>query len=307
VVNAYNLYANDAYVRDLSQYHLQALGAIAAKGTPSPAEVEQFNALTAAALEAASTAIAGRSSDARNWAARADIYTLLARIQIEGAADRAKADYDEAKRRDPQNPYYDFMQATLEAGRNNADGARTLLGLALQKKPNYTEALSALAELDVVSGNLSEAIKTTESILSIEANNPGRYYQLGVLQQANGNNAAAIAAFEDAVTLDPQYANARYLLALVLLQEKQVDAALTQLRVVRDLNPANQVLDDAIARLERGESVESILGQGNTAVTEPAPSTADGTVDTAAEVPDSDLLTPVNVVPDQSEAPEGAQ
>lgn len=305
VVAAYNLYPNDAYVRDLSQYHLQALAALAAKGSPSPADVEQFNALTTAALEAGSTAINNRGSDARNWSARGDIYALLARLQVEGAYDRAKADYVEASKRDPQNPYYDFQSALLEAGKNNTDGARAALGQAIQKKPNYTEALSALAELDVAAGNLDEAIKTTQSLLSIEATNPGRYYQLGVLARAKGDKAAAAAAFQDAITLDPQFANARYLLALMLLEENNVEAALTQLRTVRDLNSANSSLDDVIRRLEGGESAASVLGQNTATVNEPAPDATDSTVDSAAEVPKTDLLVPVNTVPDTNAATEG--
>ncbi len=298
VVAAYNLYQNDAYVRDLSLYHLQALSAIAAKGSPSPAEVEQFNTLTTAALEAGSTAITNRSSDARNWSARGDIYALLARLQVEGAYDRAKTDYAEAAKRDPQNPYYDFQSALLEAGKNNTDGARTALSQAIAKKPNYTEALSALTELDVAAGNLDEAIKTTQSLLSIEANNPGRYYQLGVLERAKGNKVAAAAAFEDAIAIDSQFANARYLLALLLLEENDVDAALVQLRIVRDLNTANTSLNDIINRLESGTSAAEVLGQNTPAVTEPAPDADDGTVDGATEVPKTDLLVPVNAVPD---------
>ncbi len=224
---------------------------------------------------------------------------------MEGAYDRAKADYAEAAKRDPQNPYYDFQGALLEAGKNNTDGARTALSQAIAKKPNYTEALSALTELDVAAGNLDEAIKTTESLLSIEATNPGRYYQLGVLQRAKGNKAAAAAAFQDAITLDPQFANARYLFALMLLEENNVEAALTQLRTVRDLNSANTTLNDVIRRLEGGESASSILGQNAATVTEPAPDAADSTVDSAAEVPKTDLLVPVNTVPDTNEATEG--
>ncbi len=305
VVSAYNLYPNDAYVRDLTQYYGQAIATIAAKSNPSPADVEQFNTLTTAALEAGSTAISNRSSDARNWSVRGDIYQLLARLQIEGAYDRAKADFGEAARRDPQNPYYDLQVALLEASKNNTAGARAALGQAIQKKPNYTEALSALTELDVVAGNLPEAIKTVESLLSLEANNPGRYYQLGVLHRANGDKAAALNAFTEAVTLDPQYANARYLMALVLLEENNVDAALTQLRTVRDLNSANNSLNDVIDRLEGGESAASVLGQNAATVTEPAPGSADGTVDGVTEVPESYLLAPVNIVPDINTAGTG--
>ncbi|MBP9717654.1 MAG: hypothetical protein KBD44_02970, partial [Candidatus Pacebacteria bacterium] len=89
-----------------------------------------------------------------------------------------------------------------------------------------------------------------------------------------------------------------YLMALVLLEENNVDAALTQLRTVRDLNSANNSLNDVIDRLEAGESAASVLGQNTATVTEPAPNSADGTVDSVTEVPESYLLAPVNIVPD---------
>ncbi|MFM2339668.1 MAG: hypothetical protein RLZZ360_304 [Candidatus Parcubacteria bacterium] len=301
VAKAHTLDAHDGYVRDLAQYYLEALATIIAAGASSPTEVEKFNAVTTAALEAGNIAIKERASDARNWAIRGDIYELLARLKIEGAYDRAKGDYSEAVRRDPQNPYYDFKLALLELTKNNVEGTRSLLLQSLQKKPNYTDALSVLAELDVASGNIDEAIKTTQSILALEANNAGRYYQLGVLLQAKGDDGAAKAAFIEAITRDPQYANARYLLALLLLKEDNVPAALEQLRIVRELNPANEVLGDTIARLEGGESATAVLGQQNTPITEPEPNDTDSTVDPTVTVPESDLLVPVNTVPAASD------
>jgi tetratricopeptide (TPR) repeat protein len=300
VAEAYMLYQTDTYLRDVAAYQLSEMRLLAANQSPTPAETERFRALLTAAIESSSVAIEERGSDARNWAIRGDVYTVLASAQVEGAYDRAMADYNEAKLRDPNNPYYDLQMAVLELSRNNNDGVRSGIAAALAKKPNYTDALMFLTELDIAAGNIDEAIRSTESLIAIESTNPGRYYQLGVLYSAKANREMAVAAFTAAIELNPQYANARYLRALEYLALGNTEAAVTELAVVRDLNPDNAAVSGLIGQIERGEvTPETITGQQSTPVAEPSSvTTTEGDVTTAETAPDTDLLTPVNTVPE---------
>jgi tetratricopeptide (TPR) repeat protein len=297
VARAYSLHNNDSFVRDLAQYQLQEMRVLATKTEPTTADTQRFGALVTAALEASTAAINERGSDARNWSLRGDIYTALATAKIEGAYDRAMADYKEAEVRDPHNPYYHVQRAILELTKDNRDGARAALGESLKRKSNYSDALILLSELDIASGNVEEAIKTTTALASLEPNNPGRYYQLGILYSAKGDHETAVRAFIDAIARNPQFANARYLLALELLVLGNKEEALKELATVRDLNPDNTVVNDVIAKIERGEITADTIKNGQpTTVAEPTPEVTDGEVTTVDTLPETDLLSPVNTV-----------
>lgn len=299
VARAYSYYQSDTFVRDLASYQLREMQILAAKTEPTAADTQRFSALLTAALESSSAAIAQRGSDARNWRVRGDIYSVLAAAKIEGAYDRAVSDYNEARARDPQNPYYDAQAAVLAMSKDDTAGARSALGEALRKKPNYTDALILLSQMDIAAGNIDEAIRTTEALISLEPANPGRYYQLGVLLSAKGDREMSISAFSQAIALNPQYANARYLRAIEVLAAGNKAEALAELAIVRDLNPDNAVVADLIAKIERDEVTAETIKSGQTnAVSEPAPeTTADGDVTTVSNAPDTDLLTPVNTIP----------
>lgn len=299
VARAYGFYQSDTFVRDLAAYQLREIQILAAKANPTAADTQRFGAILTASLESSSAAIAQRRSDARNWRVRGDIYSVLATAKIEGAYDRAVSDYNEARVRDPQNPYYDAQGAILAMSKDDAASARAALAEALKKKPNYTDALILLSQMDIAAGNIDEAIKSTEALISLESTNPGRYYQLGVLLSAKGSRDMAISAFSQAVALNPQYANARYLRAIEVLATGDKDTALAELAIVRDLNPDNAVVTDLIGKIERNEVTADTIKNGQTnSVSEPAPeTTTDGEVTTVSTAPDTDLLTPINTVP----------
>ena len=297
VARAYNFHASDVFLRELAIYKLVEMQSLATIQSPSQGDTQRFRDAVAAAIEASDEAINRRASDARNWSIRGDIYTALAALGVEGAADRATADYAEARKRDPQNPYYDLQAAILAATTNKPDEARAKIADALRLKSNYTDALMLLSQLDIASGNIKEAIRTTESLIAIEGNNPGRFYQLGVLYSADQNRTAAIDAFNRAIALNPQYANARYLLALEYLASGNQESALNELRIVRDLNADNASVADLISQIERGEVNADTIRNSGTEVTEPAPVASTDDVVTTNEAPDSNLVTPVNTVP----------
>jgi tetratricopeptide (TPR) repeat protein len=297
VGKAYNSHASDVFARELALYQFTELRAITALPEPTKADTDRFTQLVAAAIESSNAAINVRGSDARNWSLRGDIYALLAGVKIEGAKERALLDYAEAEKRDPNNPYYELQKAIIALSDNAQDEARTHIAAALARKVNYTDALLLLSQLDIANGKIDEAIKTTESLIAIESNNPGRYYQLGVLYSAKKDSRTAIDAFSRAIVLNPQYANARYLRALELVVVGEKDAALAELRIVKELNPDNSIVDDLIGKIERGEVNATTLTSAQAPVAEPESVTTTEEVVTTNEDPKSDLVTPVNTVP----------
>jgi tetratricopeptide (TPR) repeat protein len=188
-----------------------------------------------------------------------------------------------------------LAQIALRHG--DAVRARGELQEALTLKNNFTDALFLLAQLDVQEGNATSAIATTRSIISLEPSNPGRRYQLGLLLLATQSLEEAAQAFGAAVALDQNYANARYMLALTYLDLGRREEALEHLKVVALTNGDNQSLKDLIAQLEAGEDVSP---------QQPTPVVEAETVESydqavTSNPPDTDLVTPVNRLPQSDE------
>jgi tetratricopeptide (TPR) repeat protein len=302
IATAYGLYPTDTYARSLANYQLSALNTLLGLTEPTPAQQQEFQNAISAAINASTQAIAQKSTDARNWQVLGDIYAGLTLLNIEGAKDRAFETYKEAEVREPKNPLYVLQKAAIEARSGNTAEARRLAGLSLALKPNFTDALYFLSQLDIAAGDIPNAIVMTQSIISIEANNPGRYYQLGVLYGAIQETDAAIEAFVAAVTLNPSYANARYFLAQQYAIKGDAASAIRELEIVRDLNPDNVIVGDLIKSIQAGElNATSLINP--TTVSEVSAVTTENGVTTTDTVPDTELLTPVNTGARTGDAP----
>ncbi len=73
--------------------------------------------------------------------------------------------------------------------------------------------------------------------LAIDAQDAEAYAALGMLRERNGDNAGAIAAFERAIELRPNYAMAYYWYAGVLDREERREETLTALEMAAELEP----------------------------------------------------------------------
>lgn len=292
IMQAYTLFPSDTYARDMASYYLLNLNNLLSLTNATPAQRQEFQQAITAGIASANEAIQRKSTDAQNWRVLGDTYALLAAVNIEGATARANDAYHEAELRDPRNPYYVLQKSIMAYRSKDFAEARRLALLSLDLKANYTDALFILSQIDIATGDVIKAIASTESLIALESNNAGRYYQLGVLQTANKNREAAIAAFTAAVTLDPNYANARYLRALQYLSAGDKALAISELKLVRGLNPDNKAVDELISKIERGEVTATTLNQ-QTPITEPAPVTTDA-VTTTDTAPETDLLKSVN-------------
>ncbi len=294
ISKAFTTYPTDTYAREAALYHMRSLNTLLGLESATPAEQDLFQRTVTAGVTAASEAVRIKPTDARNYRVLGDLYAVLAVINIEGARARADESYASAEKLDPQNPYYVLQKSAMSYRAKDLNGARSLALLSLALKPNYTEALALLAQVDIADGNVAQAIETTKSIIQLDSNNPGRYYFLGLLYSANKNSDAAINAFTAAVTLEPQYANALYMRALEYLRKGDTAKAKSDLAQVRDMNPDNTSIGDLITKVDRGEITADTLKGGQTVNEAPATATNEGEVTTTDKAPDTDLLTPVN-------------
>ncbi len=262
IVAAFNIASNDVFAQQIAFHNLSRMRTVLGVTEPSTTEQQVFQDSASRAIEAANTAITLDPTDPFNHQLAGQVYSVLSLIGVEGAGERARESFIAAKVLDPQNPIIDLMEADLALASGDTALARAGAEEAVRKKGNFTEALFFLAQLDINDGNVERAIIIVNGIAQMEPQNPARRYQLGVLLASNDRLNEAVTAFEQAVALDPQYANARYFLALGYAEQGQAEKAIEQLTVVRGLNESNSAVDNLIEQLRENGKLSQSLTEG---------------------------------------------
>jgi tetratricopeptide (TPR) repeat protein len=286
------LFAQDLFLNERAQLRLAELARLSSV-EPASFDEQQYSNVLAEGIGLAEQAIRIDFTNPNNHLVLSRFYGLLDPTQFEGARERTDLAFSQAITLDPTNPSYNLEKAQYNIRLGDLTAARSNLQEAIRQKGNYTDALFLLSQLDIQEGNTESAIAVTRSIISIEPNNPTRYFQLGVLLATTNNLPVAIQAFEAAVSLDTNYANARYFLALAYLDSERTEDALSQLRIVEESNPDNETVKVLIEQVTSGtyQKEDKIFGvpvQNTQTVSQ------EDDITTATEVPDTDLVTPLN-------------
>jgi len=289
-MRAYDLYPNHQFLGVRAQAALLEMNRLLGVNDPTEADQQRFVEVAEQALLFTNSAIAASPHNPEYRLLQAFIFNNYAIAGIEEANERTQSALTEAVNLDPKNPSYALAEAQMAFARGDVESVRTAIGKALALKNNFTQALSLLSELDIAEGNVPAAIETAITIITLEPQNPARYYQLGILYTADDQTDQALAAYQAALTLDPGFANARYLQALLLVDQGQIEAALVDLRLVAQTNADNDELASLIAALESGD----VPSRQTTAsdLDEELLRTDQG----SNVAPDTNLVTPLNTV-----------
>lgn len=292
IADAYETANNDAFARQIAFNQWSRLRAILADQNADASVRQEFETVAAQGIEAAQLAVNLDPSDPLNHQLLGQIYAILAVVGVEGAADRASQSLATAKSLDPQNPLLPLLESDLAIQREDTISARAAAEAAVRLKPNYTEALFLLAQLDINAGNVDSAISLVGNIVQLEPQNPARRYQLGVLLASAQRYEEAVVALEQAVTLDPQFANAHYYLGLIHAEEGRPEAAIASFTTVRNLSETNNAVDTLIAELRENGRLSTSISGGST-VSDRDPALGEVT----SEDLENDLVTSSNPVP----------
>lgn len=225
----------------LAAVGISQMNRIAADTTLSPSEAQQqFQAALSGSIQAATRATQLRPEDYQNWVALGNVYQTVVPLRIEGAYESAKAAYVRAQELNPTNPTLPFVLAQLEIAQGNGAAAEAELTEAIGLKRDYTQAIFLLSQLEVQLGKAREALEAAEAAAYFAPNDPVVLFQVGILRSGTGNVDGAIQALSRAVELNPQYANARFFLAVSYATRGQYELALAQLNAVADLSAENR-------------------------------------------------------------------
>ena len=213
-----------------------------------------FEASLQQTIAAGSKATVLNPDDYRPYLILANVYDFLATLNVQGAYESAKVAYEETRKRNPLNPGIPLALARLEAARNNVDAARTEVGKALTLKPNYTDAILLVVQLDVAQDDIPSAIQAATAAAQTAPGVAPIWFQLGLLYYAAGNATNAAAALEQAITLVPEYANAKYFLGLSYAALSRNEEAVRQFQDLAKTNPDNTEVILILSNLEAGKA-----------------------------------------------------
>jgi len=189
-----------------------------------------------------------------NWIALGNIYSSLAAVplRVEGAYESAQIAYNNAETLHPLSPEVTLSKARLEFDHNNPSGARDLVNQAIQKKSDYADAYFFLSQLEISENNLTKSIESAETGALLSPGNPGVFFQLGLLKYSDRDYKGASEAFARAITLVPDYANAKYYLGLTLDRLDMRAEAIKQFEDLVKTNPDNDILISVLENLQAG-------------------------------------------------------
>lgn len=210
---------------------------ISTETAPSAQVQQQFNDLVTGTVTAGKELIAISPLDYRSYIALAQVYDLLAALNVEGAYDSAKQAYEAAAVQNPTSPAIPLALARLEASKNNKDTTQTYLAQALTLKPNYTDAILMVVQLNIANNDIPSAIQAAQAAAQTAPGIAPIWFELGLLHYANNDMANAIPALEAAVSLVPDYANAKYFLGLAYYAQNRPQEAIQQFQDLSVSNP----------------------------------------------------------------------
>lgn len=280
---------NDVAERDLAQALVMRVGAeidgVADVSTISPERTAYVQALAAAAVDASIRATELSPREALNWLSQAVVYRALIPL-IPDAGDFAVAAGRRAIALEPSNPSDQIelgktflalgesvREATVSTDPSVAadakgklasflSSAETAFAAAIALRPTDSSAHYQLSLTYDRQGRLSDAITKMESVRKYNPTDVGVAFQLGMLylrRDAKGDLALAQNEFERAVELTPSYSNARWFLATIYEKQGNVAGAIEQVEKVLEYNPGNEIVNQRLERLKRGEVMGDVL------------------------------------------------
>ncbi|HYF29008.1 MAG TPA: tetratricopeptide repeat protein, partial [Candidatus Paceibacterota bacterium] len=231
---------NDRAYQLASAIAIARMNQIANDTSRTQSEAQQaYQAALSAGIQAALTATKLGPNNYQNWAMLANVYQTVVPLRIEGAYDNAKTAYERAISLNPTSPVLPYVVAQLEIAQGNAQAAEERLIEAINLKRDYTQAILLLSQLAVQQGRTREALQAAEAAGYFAPTDTIVLFQVGILRSATGDTDGAIVALSRAVELDPQYANARFFLAVMHALKGNYSEAASQLEAVAALSPEN--------------------------------------------------------------------
>lgn len=214
---------------------------------------QQAADLLKSAVASAERAVALDPQDYLSYMTIGQLYELMVPLKITGAYDSAHAAYAKAAELSPLNPSIPLLMARLESEGGTQQGLADALKKSLTLKPDYTDAILFLAQVDIARQDLASAIRDTQVAAQTAPGVPSIWLQLGLLYYAGGDTKQAIPPLEQAIKIQPDYANAQYFLGLAYDAQGRAQDALALFNRLNQTNPGNAQIQLIVSNIQSGK------------------------------------------------------
>lgn len=244
----------DALRLSVNAYSAQMQQISQSKSTDTQALQQQFAGVVQNAIAAGQAAQKANPQDYRPTLLLAQVYNFLASLGVQGAASTAADTYVAAQKQNPTNPAIPLAIARLAASQNNQTITTQYLTQALTLKPNYTDAILLVVQLNVANKDIPNAIKAATAAAQTAPGVAPIWFELGLLYYSAGDAAKAAQALTQAVSIQSDYANAKYFLGLSDYILKDTAGAIKQFQDLAQSNPDNAEVKLILSNLTAGKS-----------------------------------------------------
>lgn len=257
---AESIYSSDIYFRARVEATISEANQLVSTITPtmaassSQAIGDKIILLIKDAVKYSESAITIDPRNYYNHVSLARVFEFATNLKMENAYGQAITAYTSAIQLNPLNPSLYLSLARLHASQNKLDEALQVVGVAIQAKNNYLDAIYLLSQIEAAKGNLRNATIAAEVATQINPQNAILFFQLGLLQYNNKDYNLAATSLEKAVNLQPDYANAKYFLGLSYVRLNKISDAITQFEGLAKSNPENQEVAFILNNLLEGKS-----------------------------------------------------
>lgn len=246
--------AQDRYYRTAALMSLADVNRIVQSGDSSQESQTAFQNSLASAVQATAIALEKNPKSFQNVMTRGLVFETVVPLGIDGAFENAVQVYEDARTLNPHDPEIDLRLAQMYAQRGDTESARAFISTALSKKADYTDAILLRAQIELNAGDLKEAIDTVKAAVFFEPQNQVLLYQLGILLLQDEDYESGAIAFEEALRIDSQFANAAYFLAQAYAFLDRYDEAAVLMERLLEQNPESTFLTDYIETLKGGDN-----------------------------------------------------
>ncbi|MBD3300121.1 MAG: tetratricopeptide repeat protein [Candidatus Moranbacteria bacterium] len=280
----------DIYYSDMSNilFALANKRAMEKKEDLNTEDSTYISQMVKGSLNYSEAAIDLNSNNSKNYQNQARIYEGIIGI-LEGAAEDAVELYEKAIEIDPRNPLlyhkianinvinFDVLMVKhlnqLKQQQSGEPGsqvdipdeikkylylAKENVNKALAIKEDFMDSNLLLVEIYEREGDLSMAIEQAKKNKEYSNHHPRVIFKLGLLYYKMNRLDEAKGEFSYAVSIDPDYSNARYFLGLILDKQANHEEAIEQFEVIKKLNPENEEVAKILDNLQNGR--EALFG-----------------------------------------------
>lgn len=253
VTTAIEKHEADLYYRLLSNIDAIRVQDLVAQNKPVDEIKEDFEKYLSRSIGNAMEATKLDENDYQNWANLGSIYQSVVPVGVGGVTDSAISAYDQTLALRPGSPAVFYNKAVLERSRGDNVKAREYVENAITLRNQYTDAIFLLAQIQIEENDVANAINSVEAITLFNPTNSVAFFQLGLLHYGAEDYVSAVQAFQRAVQITDDYANARYFLGLANWKLGNQRSALEEFKIVQSTNPDNADVANIIANLEAGK------------------------------------------------------